>query len=348
MGVWFCTREDVKSALDVAETARSNWQIDDAIDAGARAVEGLTHRKFRPVLDTRHFAWPDPQRGNSWTLWLEQNELIRLDAFTSGGTAVDLANVYLEPNDGPPYTSLELNRATNVAFDPGAGAGQRANLATGLFGFDNVEEPVGVLAAGLGSSPVATASITWSSVRVGVGDVLRIDDERMTVAERLMVDTAQDLQADLAASSSSVTVAVSNGATFAQGQILLVDSERMLVVDVAGNNLTVKRAWDGSVLAAHSGSSIYTPTGVDVTRAALGTVLASHLSGAVIYRHIAPGLVRQLNKAEAINNLLQAQGGYASIQRSDTARQAGLGDSLPDLRAQVRRRYGRKMRRGVV
>lgn len=350
MGVWYCTREDVKRALDAAETARSDWQIDRAIEGATDSIDGLTHRTFRPVLATKYFDWPDPQRSPSWVLWLNGSELVELVSATSGGVAMDIADLLLEPNQyGPPYDRVEVNIGSASAWSAGD-THQRALGLTGYWmGCELAEEVVGTLAGNLDADVTATAQITWTSAKVGVGDVLRIGSERMVVAERTMVDTTQDLQADLAATQNAVTVSVSSGTAFAPGQVVLVESERMLVVDVAGNNVTVKRAWDGSVLASHpTGASIYSLTGVDIDRAQLGTTLAAHLSGAVIYRHLVPGLVKQLAVAESINTVLQEKGGYSRVQRSDAAQQEGFGDGLPDLRKRVYRKFGRKNRTAAI
>jgi len=39
MGIWYATREQVKAALDAAETARNDAQVDRAIESGARSIE---------------------------------------------------------------------------------------------------------------------------------------------------------------------------------------------------------------------------------------------------------------------------------------------------------------------
>jgi hypothetical protein len=347
--IWLCTREDVKGALDSAETARNNAQVDRAVDGASRSVEGYLHREFRPTLATKYFDWPGEQRPRPWRLWIEgRAQLVELDAVTAGGVAIPTGNVFLEPaNYGPPYDRVEIDLGTTSAFSSAA-THQRAIAFTGLWGYSNDEEQVGSLAADLAADANAAPSITWTTADIGVGDVLRIGDERMIVSARSMVDTTQNLQTAIGASTADVTVAVASGAAFTPGEVVLLDSERMLVVDVAGNNLTVKRAWDGSVLAAHTGSGIYSLTGVDVDRAQLGTVLAAHSSGAAIYRHLVPGLVRELATAEALDTLLQQQSGYARRQRSGDAAQEDGGRGLPDLRDQARRRFGRKARTGAI
>src|SRR5690606_34488219 len=132
-------------------------------------------------------------------------------------------------------------------------------------------------------------------------DLIKLGTEHMVVTGRSMLDTGQNIGADLDASNSAVTVAVTDGTAFSAGETLLIGSERMLIVDVAGNNLIVKRAWDGSVLAAHtSGADIYASRTLTVERGALGTTAATHLDNAAVSRHVVPGAVRALAVAEAL------------------------------------------------
>jgi hypothetical protein len=136
----------------------------------------------------------------------------------------------------------------------------------------------------------------------------------------------------VSALASDVTIAVTTGTSYTVGEILLLDSERMLIVDIAGNNLTVKRAWDGTVLAAHTGSTIYAPRRLTVTRGAVGTTAATHSNGAAITRHVVPGLIKELCVAEALNTLLQETGGYSRVIGTGNARAIGQGflnDSRP-------------------
>lgn len=347
MGSWYTTRESVKRALDSAETARNNGQVDQAIDAASRSVEGLTRRTFRPVLATKYFDWPDLQRGRPWRLWLNASELISLTSLTAGGTAIPNANLLLEPaNYGPPFDSIETNIGSTSAFTLDK-THQHAIAVTGLFGYSNDEAAAGTLAAAITTAGQTTVNVSDSSL-IGVGDVLRVDQERVVVTGKQMLTTAQTLQTPVTASSSDVTLAVTNGAAYAVDEVLLLDAERMLVVDIAGNNLVVKRAWDGSVLAAHTGSTIYAPRTLVMTRGALGTTAATHSNAAPISRHEVPGLIRQLTIGEAINDLLQAQGGYARVQRSQDAQQDGFGEALVDIRKRCRAAFGRRGRTAAI
>jgi hypothetical protein len=349
MGVWYCSREDVKGALDVAETARVNAKIDREIEAASRGIETLCHRRFAPTLATRYKAWPDSQQGRSYRVWLDQDELIQApSAIVSGGHTLDLAHVFLEPaNFGPPFDRIEIDLSSSTGFD--TGSTHQHNIAiTGMFGYSNEEDTVGALSANLAASLTATASATWTTARIGVGDVLRIDNERTIVTEKTMVDSTQTLLTPIGATAADVTIAVTNGAAFVVDTVLLLDSERMLVVDIAENNLTVKRAWDGSVLATHSGSAIYTLTGVQLDRAQLGTTLAAHLSAATIYKWRPPGPVRQLAIAEALNSLEQESSAYARVVGSGDSARPASGAGLADLRESVNNSHGRKARIRVI
>lgn len=340
---WYCRREDVKDALDSKETARTNRQIDRAVESASRAVEGLLRRRFYPKLATRYFDWPNFQSAPPWRLWLDGNELISLTTLSSGGAAISASDYLLrraDDLDEPPYDQIQLDRSATAAF--GGGSTPQQDIAvTGLWGYSNDEEEVGSLSGSLAASTSATASITWATADIGVGDILRIDSERMIVTGRSMVDSGQNLGTALTASKANTTVDVSTASAFALDEILLIDSERMRVVDISGD-LTVIRAWDGSTLAAHSlGADIYTLTGIELDRAQLGTSIAAHSSSAVIYRWTPPGLVKDLCVAEALNQVLSEQAGYARTVGSGESERNASGAGLRDLRELARAEFGR-------
>jgi len=192
------------------------------------------------------------------------------------------------------------------------------------------------------------AQVTDSS-QIGVGSVIVAGTERMLVTDRAMVTTSQTQQSGLTtASNSDVALGVTDGTKYFVGETLLLDSERVLVVDIAANILTVKRAWDGSVLATHSGATIFAPRNLFVTRGALGTTAATHLISAGISRYVYPAPVVELAVAEAVNTVLQKTSGYArTVGEGDNLRLAS-GAGLADLRAKVVSTYGRKARQRAV
>lgn len=342
----YVTREATKTALDVAETARSNSRVDRAIETATTTVDGFLRRRFSPVVATRYFGWPSDAYRTPWRLWLDADEIISLTSLTSGGVTIPQGAYFLEPiNDGPPYRSIEINLAGSSALTAGQ-THQRAIIAAGLFGYRDDTRPAGTIVEDLDASETAVDVSTAAGI--GVGDLLKVDSERMLVTERTMVTTGQTLQTPLAASASAVTVAVTTGSAYTADEVLLLDSERMLVTDVAGNNLTVKRAWDGSVLATHTGSTIYAPRTLTVVRGAAGTTAASHTNSTVLTAHVPPPLTRDLALAYALNQLLQEGAGYARVAGSGDNQRELTGRGIGAIEADAMERHGRQLLQGAV
>lgn len=346
MGVWYCTREDVKAALDSAQTARNNAQIDRLIEASTETIHGLTHRRFYPLVTTKYFPWPNMQHASVGRLWLDENELYSLTTLTTDGEVISPSDVFLESQAyGPPYTHIDLVQSSNAAFNSADG-GQRSIAIAGVWYWLD-ESAGGATAEALDASETGV-DVTNSAI-LGVGSIIRVDDERMIVTEKSMLTTGQTLQGGtLDSSNAAVTVAVTDGTTFFVGETILLNSERMLIVDIAGNNLTVKRAWDGTVLSPHTGSTIYAPRTLTVERGALGTTAATHLTATAILKHSAPPLVRQLAIAETLTGLQQEGSGYGRVVGSGDGQREASGKGLADLRDQVYTRYGRKARMRAV
>lgn len=344
-----CTREDVMRATDIKETARSNAQIDRAIEAAVDAVSSLCHRSFHPWTGTRYFDWPDPNRSRSWRLWLNANELISATTIVAGGVTVTSSEYFLRPETGPPYNRVEVNLGDDGAF-ASDDTHQRAIAITGVYGHSANTTPAGALAEALDTSETAV-DVTDSS-SIGVGDLLLIDSERMTVTGKAMLDTGVNIDAadSLTASTSDVSITMSTTTSAPTvDEVILIDSERMLVVDVAGLVLTVKRAWDGSTLATHAaGADIYAPRTLTVIRGAQGTTAATHSTSTTVYRHVVPGIIRQLAVGEAIAWLNQESAGWARTAGSGDNEREASGRGLAQLRDQAYTAYGRKARKRAV
>ncbi|MFB4273036.1 hypothetical protein [Nonomuraea sp. GTA35] len=358
--VCYCTREDVQRALDVKETARSARQIDRAIESasdtldggatGANRGAGLLKRRFFPEVETRYFDWPNSQRARSWRLWLDQHELAAATQVMAGGVVIDPGHYFLRPDDGPPYTHVEINLAGPAAFGSGDTHQRAISIAGTWCGCDLATAAAGALAEALDASETGV-DVTDSSA-VGVGDLIQVGTERMLVTSKSMLDTGVDIHASdsltAAASDVSITLSTTTGAPTVD-EVILIDSERMLVVDVAGSTLTVRRAWDGSVLAAHAaGSSIYAPRTLNVVRGAYGTTAATHNTAAAVARHLVPGLVRDYSLGLALVQLLGEQAGYARTAGTGDNQREVTGRGLAQLRKDCITAYGRKARiRGV-
>lgn len=348
--LWYTTLEAVKSALDIQETARNNAQVRRAIEAasrtidGARVGQGHLGRRFYPETLTRTFDAPA-----GCHLDLGEYELISVSTITCGGVVLAPDSYTLQPeNDGPPYDQIDLNPLVYTQW-PYSTTRERAIVIDGVWGYRADEEPIGTLSAQLGSAATATASVTWSTADIGTGNILRVDDERMVIRARTWVDSGQNLGGTgLAASMADVGVHVADGGAYGVDEVFQLDSERMLITSIAGDVLTVVRAWDGSVLAAHgAGVDVWTLTGVELDRGQLGTAAAVHESGAVIYRHVVPGLVDALCVAEAVNTLQQQGGGYGRTVGSGESRSIVGLSGLEAIRDDAFAGYGRVLWAGV-
>jgi hypothetical protein len=234
-------------------------------------------------------------------------------------------------------------------FSAGAATWQRSISIIGTFGFRADEDPGGSLTSAIIDTTGVSVAVSDSG-SIGVGSLIRIDSERMNVSGKSMVTTGQTLQADIAASTAAVSVEVTDGTSYFVNEIILIDSERMLIVDIASDSLIVKRAWNGSVLSAHSmGATIYAGRLLTVTRGVLGTVAATHLIDSPIAVQSYPPLINQLSIAETTNSLTEVRAGYSRQGRSTgTVAIEATSKGLEDLRAQAFSTFGRQSRSRAV
>ncbi|MGH3680773.1 MAG: hypothetical protein ACRDT2_11070 [Natronosporangium sp.] len=346
MGIWYATREQLKSALDSRETARNNAQVDRALESASRAVETEFHRRFYPEIAIRTFDWPNRQYARPWRLWLDQHELTAVTELVAGGVTIGPGEFLLRPDHGPPFTHVEINLGSGAALAAGD-THQRAIAITGTFGYPGIEAPAGQLTGAVDA--VATTVDVTDSATADIGALLRAETERMVVAGRRMLDTGQTLGADLPAQANTVTVPVQNGDAYQLGETLQLDGEKMLVVEIAGDTLTVVRSWDGSPLAAHTtGAVVFAPRRLTVQRGVLGTTAAAHADATALGRHQPPGPITTYTRALGINQILQETAGYARTVGSAENEREAAGRGLRSARAEAWTGYARKSRKRAV
>lgn len=350
MGVWYTTRENVKRSLDSKATARDDWQVDLAIEAGSRAAEKLCRRShFHPLIATRYFDWPDETtRGvRPWRLRLGKHTLISLTTLVVGGDTI-ASGYLLRPDDGPPYHRIEMDTSTSPGAFSAGDTHQRAVAVTGVWGEDDDTSPAGALAEALETTTETAVDVT-NSAAVGVGSLVLVGSEWMAVTAKSLLDTGQNLGANLGEDDAATTVNLGSGAAFTVGEEITIDSETMLLVGISGDNGTVIRAWDGSVLAAHtSAADIYAPRTLTVERGAVGSTAATHLTAAALAVWDPPGGIEALVRAEAISQILNENAGYArTVGEGESLREAA-GKTLNQLRKEAKRTYGRNLRSGAV
>lgn len=351
-GAWYCTAEDVKTALDIKPGARADAAVARAVAGATDSVQGLCHRTFVPWQGTRYFDFPDASSYSvPWVLRLGEHEVVSVSQLVAGGTTIDADDYSLEPNgDGAPYSRIEIQLDSAAALAAGP-TSQRAVAVTGVWAGCRVTmDPVATLAEALDATE--TGVDVSDSAAIGTGDLLQVDSEWMVVTARRMLDTGVNIDAadSLTADKADVAITVSTltGAPTVD-ETILIGSERMLVVDVAGSVLTVQRAVNGTVLAVHAGSAdIYAPRTLTVRRGAQGTTAATHTTAATVSRQVKPGLVRSLAVGEATAIMLQEPTGWARTAGSGDSEREVSGKSLVRLREQTYDRYGRGGRKWAV
>lgn len=341
------------AAPDIRSSAYMAPDIDDAIVSATRAVDKLCHRGapdagipgFLPWTGTIRYDWPNDSDAKPGRLWLEEHSLLSVASFTSGGSTIPNGSILLEPAyGGPPYNRIEINRSTADYFQVGTGTGQQSIAINGVWLPHQLTE-LAPSSFTLSGSPDASTTTIATNGPAYVGDILRVDSERMLVQDKGWTSSGQigSLAGDF--NVQSFTVADASG--FRTGEELLIDAERVLVLDIAGTTLIVKRAWNGSTLASHTGATIYWPRSLTVKRGVLGTTAASHTSGAQIYRNLVTPLVRKLTIAYALDTLFQENTAYARTVGSGDATRNASGRGIHDLEERVRFAHGR-IRIGAV
>lgn len=350
-GPWYATREAVKGASDVRETARLNAAIDRNLERCSRDAEQLLHREhFYPVQATLYFDWPTNQQGSPWDLWLNARSLISLSAVTSGGDALTVGtDVLLEPvNLGPPYNRVRINADSQASWASGPAGWQRSLGLTGLWGWRDRTASATTLSASIAAANTATCDVA-NSAAVGVGDLIQVDSERMIVTEKQLVDTTVNSSGALTETAAAKTLAVPSGAAFAANEVITIDAESMRIERIAGNSLIVTRAWDGTALAAHStNADIYAPRRLSISRGFGGTTAVSHNSAATVLRWIPPMTLNELVLAETQNAIAQENAAWARVIGVNEAEREAFAKGLIDLRKTARTTYGRKARKAVI
>ena len=340
---FYTTREVVKRALGITGADRDTL-VDEVIAAASGDVDNICLRRFIPITATRSYPWSQPGASQKFVLYLDE-DLLSVSALTKAGTdttAISSSDFFLEPaNLGPPYHRIEIHLAGS-AFFASKDTPQRAIRVTGSWGFGNATIAASSIDDSSGISDSDTTMEVADASKIDVGDTLLIESEQLFVSERATKDTATNVTSDLTADASGTTVAVGDGSKVLKGEVILVGSEKMLVTDVTSNNLTVIRAYDGSVLAAHSQPvDVFAYRSLTVTRAVNGTTAASHADSKAITKYQPPAPIRQLARAEAVAHYTTEKGGWSGV--------VGAGDSaietqmrgLKALRQEVKRQYRR-------
>lgn len=384
--VCYANRDDAARSLDFKPGVDVNAALDRGLRSSTENIEAHLHRKFYPYDATLFWDWPNQggsgggQYASPWRLWFDQYDCVVLTALASGGLAIPLNAVFLEPvNRRPdwPATYLELDRSQSVAFGGNAQTPQHSISGTGTWGFTAAADSVATLASNVGQND--TAITVSNGASVGAGDLVILGYGQGTApypaaagyagalapvtGERILVTDKTAVAAGLTLSGAGCTSEVNSdnqlsvtgaGTAPQQGETVQVDGEQMLVESVAGGVATVIRAWNATTITTHStGAAVYAYRSLSVNRAILGTAYqasdpAAYESGAAVYRHRPPGLVRDLCLAEAVNRVLQEGSGYSRTVGGGEAQMPASGLALADLWDEARTAFGRKARHRAI
>lgn len=303
---FYTTRDAVKAAVGIAGTDLDAL-IDGYVEAGSEDVERFLGRRFIPQTAEKLFRWPQPI-GNALTLTFPDEDLIAVTqlqaaAQDSSPTTIDAADYFVEPvNADPPYSRIEIDLSSSSAFTSGA-TPQRSIGVTGRWGYGEDTKAAGTVASGLDADATVVTGVCSDASLIGVGDTLLIGTEAIFVSEKGTVDTTANTSGALTASKAEVTIAVNDGTLVKAGEVITIDSERMLVESISGNNLTVQRAYDGSVLATHANpSDVYAFRTLTIVRGVNGTTAALHADAVAITKYAPPADIRGYVLAYAISN----------------------------------------------
>jgi hypothetical protein len=343
MAIWptLASREQVAARMGIKLTAYAADRIDEANAAAARTIARKCQRPggLHPTRRTIYRDWPNRDDVTSWRLWIGPDELISVVSVTSGGETITGTLLSDESGDngsGPPYKQLQLDRSGSDSFGAGESSTPQRNIViVGWTGITDDQVPAGALAAAVATTTATTITVTNAAV-VGVGHQLIIDDERMVVTDRASASTGTTLSSGVDASTSTVSIPVVSGAAVHVGEIVLIDAERMRVVDIAGNALVVKRAEEGTVLAAHmAGATVYAPRLLTVARGTNGSTAATHTVDTAVTRWYPSPDATRLAIAEAITTLQQDAATWARlVGEGENAREVGA-KGLKDARESV-------------
>lgn len=338
MRIMYATREQVLASLERSELAHSNSLIDARIGAASHDAEAFLKRRFYPEQRTILVDWPNRSSSYTWEIDLGINEMISVSQVLSAGTNIT-ADVILRRMDDiaePPYSILEVDLASSSAYSSST-TFQQAISISGLMGYSDTETSLaGATLSGAINSSVTSIVLNPSSgtYTPGVGSLLLIGTERIVVMDRRMsAVSGQTIASLVAATQATRIVAVTSGAAFAVGETILIDAESMRIDDIAGNNLIVTRAINGSALAEHtSTTAIYAQRTFTVVRGALGSTAASHSDAASVYVHRYPDLLTELTIANTVVWLEQNASGYSRVVGSGANQRDSAGRSVSSSR----------------
>ena len=358
MANWYVSREQFKIAANLNGSAYDG-SIERVLEASSRDIDRWTRRHFIPKTQTRLFPWPQRRAGLATVLWLDQDLLsvstLQTKAQNASPTTISSSDYFLEPANPEPdgntrYNRIEIDLSSTAAFEAGD-TPQRSISVAGSWGWGNTTKGAGTVDDSGGISSSDTTLIVSDASKVNVGDTLLIDSEQIFVSDRDFAARGSillNMGSNLAATNATVTVTLDGSHGIVAGEIIRLDSEQMYVVSVSTNDLTVIRAWDGSVLASHNDDvAIHVNRTLTIERGINGTTAASHSDSAAITKYVPETDISRWCFAEAIATYHQEHAAWGRSVGTGEAATELSGRELTQLR-QSMVSYYRRAREAVV
>jgi hypothetical protein len=176
----YTTRAILKSQYLDVTASTDDALLTDIITDVSRQIDHISVRRFAPLIATR--AYDTPQNFNAWTLLLD-DDLMTLTTLTNGdGTAIAAGNYKLTPLNEQVKERLILLKSSGLRFEMSPTSDPEGAISVlGVWGYVKDGGWVntnGTLQANITDS---ATSLTATTGKINVGDLLKIDDEYVYV-----------------------------------------------------------------------------------------------------------------------------------------------------------------------
>jgi len=315
---WYVSLESIKNSAGIRGVDLHS-QVGSVIEDKSEEVREHTRRIFIPRTQTRVYRWTQREGVRSWVLDLDEDLLsvttLQTKAQDSSPTTIASSDFFLEPANEDRFHSIEIDLSSDAAFEAGVSS-QRTISVAGSWGYSNTTKGAGTVDDSGGISASDTTLVVSNASLIDVGDTLLIESEQIFVSDRdfaalgsVLINDAS-VTADLA--DNVITLDPSHGVL--KGEVMRLDSEKMLVESISTNDATVIRAYDGSVLATHANdTAVHINRTLTIERGVNGTTAATHADTTAISKYVVPARIRELVKAEVIFHLQQDRSAWARV-----------------------------------
>ena len=295
--------------------------LSDHIKAASTAIQGMLGT-FIPVIETRtfyvdHFIHHDQALGISPLL-----DVVSIAVNDAAMTDFVLQPIQRHWPNGP-YTMLERKptyqngyRVQDQFVDYTFYKGDKIDI-TGSWGL--YEELDDIALTITQATSTEKTLVTTNGSLVSPGMVLLSGSEQEFVSAGngsagspapTMATSLLNMSGGIEDSGSIQIITVDNGAEFFEGEVLRIDSEDLYIERIAGNDLTVERGWNQSIIANHLDNvHIYVYRTYTVQRGVNGTTAAAHTATA-LQQYIVPDDLNYLCRQITVLMIKKADSGF--------------------------------------